>query len=203
MTQVRRWGRGVSAPRYAVALPLPRYAGSGIRAQFVERRLFPGNQCGWQASIGERFQKILTFLSSPSAERRSAVRGFRSRSDSGSFAALRSDSGGPQRERAALFHSLVLSLDDPLSDLMTRGGGSQSADANVNNGLSSARREPALKVQIHFSSTIQSLGFPDMSENLSKSARVRAICAHARTQRISAPANIARIWRILSRQRFT
>ena len=56
---------GVSAPRYAVALPLPRYAGSGIRAQFVERRLYPGNQCGWQASIGERFQKILTLGQAP------------------------------------------------------------------------------------------------------------------------------------------
>ncbi len=104
--------------------------------------------------------------SSPSAERRSAVRGFRSRSDSGSFAALRSNSGGPQRERAALFHSLVLSLDDPLSDLMTRGGGSQSADANVNNGLSSARRETALKVQVPFAPHFSLRGYRHVGESV-------------------------------------
>ena len=40
--------------------------------------------------------------------------------------------------------------------------------------------------------------FADIADNRSKSARVRAISDDARTQRISAPANIARIWRILS-----
>ena len=44
-------------------------------------------------------------------------------------------------------------------------------------------RNEGLDVSYPSLSTIQSLGFPDMSENLSKSARVRAICAHARTQR--------------------
>jgi hypothetical protein len=38
----------------------------------------------------------------------------------------------------------------------------------------------------------------DIAENRSKSGRERAICAHAWTQRISASAKIARIWRTLS-----
>jgi hypothetical protein len=38
----------------------------------------------------------------------------------------------------------------------------------------------------------------DSAKNRSKSARVRAICAHARTQRIGASAKIAQIWRNLS-----
>ena len=40
--------------------------------------------------------------------------------------------------------------------------------------------------------------FLEMSENRSKLARVRAICAHARTQRIAASARTAQIWRNLS-----
>ena len=38
----------------------------------------------------------------------------------------------------------------------------------------------------------------DIAEDRSKSARVRAICAHVRTRRISASAKIPRIWRNLS-----
>ncbi len=40
----------------------------------------------------------------------------------------------------------------------------------------------------------------DIAENRSKSARVRAICAHVRTRRISLPPRIGRIWRNLSRR---